>query len=42
VVRRLEVSTFRPLVRNTLRVILNPMRGAANMLRFKVPWYRDR
>jgi len=42
VVRRLEVSTFRPLWRNTLRVILNPMRGAANMLRFKVPWYRDR
>jgi len=42
VVRRLEVNPMRPLARNTLRVILNPMRGAANMLRFKVPWYRDR
>jgi hypothetical protein len=28
--------------RNALRMILNPMRGSANLLRFKLPWHRDR
>lgn len=42
VVQRLELKTNRPLARNAARVLLNPMRGAANMLRFKMPWYRDR
>jgi len=42
VVQRLEQQSTRPFVRNTARVLLNPMRGAANLLRFKVPWYRDR
>jgi hypothetical protein len=28
--------------RNTLRMLLNPMRGTANLLRFKLPWHRDR
>ncbi len=42
VVQRLELKTNSPFVRNTASVLLNPMRGAANMLRFKWPWYRDR
>lgn len=42
IVQRLEQKSTRPLVRNTARVLFNPMRGAANLLRFKLPWYRDR
>jgi hypothetical protein len=41
-VQRLELKATRPLARNAVRVLLNPMRGAANLLRFKRPWYRDR
>jgi len=42
VVRRLEVKISAPFLRNATRMLLNPMRGFANMLRFKTPWYRDR
>jgi hypothetical protein len=42
VVRRLEMKAGGPLTRNAARVLLNPMRGAANLLRFKAPWHRDR
>jgi hypothetical protein len=42
VVQRLESKTRSAFMRNSIRLLLNPMRGAANMLRFKTPWYRDR
>jgi hypothetical protein len=42
VVRPLEMKINGAFLRNVTRLLLNPMRGAANMLRFKSPWYRDR
>jgi hypothetical protein len=41
IIRHLEKrSNF--AVKMLLRAVLNPMRGVANTLRFKEPWYRDR
>ncbi|HEX8088532.1 MAG TPA: hypothetical protein VF762_06735 [Blastocatellia bacterium] len=40
VLQRFEKADNR-FLRNTLRVILNPMRSAATIFRFKVPWHRD-
>jgi hypothetical protein len=42
VVRGLEAKINGAFLRNATRMLLNPMRGFANMLRFKPPWYRDR
>ena len=41
VVRWLERKTSNALVRNGARLVLNPMRSCANMIRFKTPWHRD-
>ena len=41
VVRHVEERT-NFFVKIFLRTLLNPMRGVANALRFKPPWYRDR
>lgn len=41
-VRWVEGRTDRLLWRGLARVLFNPMRGAANLIRFKTPWYRDR
>lgn len=41
-IRRLESSTQSETKRAILRSVLNPMRSAANVIRFKYPWYRDR
>lgn len=41
-VRWVESRSNRLLWRGTARVLFNPMRAAANLIRFKVPWYRDR
>lgn len=40
-VRDLEGRTQSPTLRAIIRSVLNPMRSAANVLRFKYPWYRD-
>lgn len=40
VLRRFEKMDNR-LLRNAMRVLLNPMRSAATIFRFKVPWHRD-
>ena len=29
------------ILKHALRVLLTPTRSAANLLRFKMPWYRD-
>lgn len=42
VVRWMESRTTRRLVRIPARLIFNPGRSIANLLRFKPPWYRDR
>ena len=39
---RLEASTDNRNARRTFRVVLNPMRSAANLLRFKMLWHSDR
>jgi hypothetical protein len=41
VVQRLAGRSNGGVRGNALRMLLNPMRGAANLLRFKLPWYRD-
>jgi hypothetical protein len=41
-VRWVEGRSNRLLWRGTARVLFNPMRAAANLIRFKTPWYRDR
>jgi hypothetical protein len=41
VMRRLEKKVSSIFLRNLLRTLLNPMRGAANILRMKMPWHRD-
>jgi len=40
-VRLIERNTQSPTWRAIARSVLNPMRSAANALRFKYPWYRD-
>ncbi len=42
VVRRIESRTDSRLVRIAARMLLNPTRSSANLLRFKKPWYRER
>jgi hypothetical protein len=42
VVRRLESRTDNALARIAARMLLNPTRSAANLLRFQRPWRRDR
>jgi len=42
VVRRLEAKTGNRVVRVAARMLLNPTRSSANLLRFKTPWHRDR
>jgi hypothetical protein len=41
VARRLEAKISNRWARALVRVATNPMRAGANVLRFKVPWYRD-
>lgn len=40
IIRHIENHSF--VMRMFARVLLNPMRSVANVLRFKHPWYRDR
>src|ERR1039458_6066211 len=40
IVRRVESATQNRFLINTVRVALNPLRGGANMLHGKNPWYR--
>jgi len=40
-VRLIERKTQSPTWRAIFRSVLNPVRSAANVLRFKYPWYRD-
>ena len=40
-VRRVENNSSNRLVRALARSFFNPSRSLANMLRLKVPWYRD-
>jgi len=40
-VRRVENNSSNRLVRALARSLFNPSRSLANMLRLKVPWYRD-
>jgi hypothetical protein len=42
VVRRIESRTDSRLVRIAARMLLNPTRSSANLLRFRKPWYRER
>jgi len=42
VVRRIERKTDNRLVRIAARMLLNPTRSSANLLRFQKPWRRDR
>lgn len=41
VLKKLDQSN-KEILRNTLRTVLTPMRAGANLLRFKMPWYRDK
>jgi hypothetical protein len=41
VIRNLENRTDNPYLRMMVRSWLNPSRSFANVMRFKVPWYRD-
>ncbi|HVF55540.1 MAG TPA: hypothetical protein VM934_05270 [Pyrinomonadaceae bacterium] len=41
VVRRIEAHSNSTFLRVAARMLLNPSRGCANMLRFKKPWHRD-
>jgi hypothetical protein len=41
VMRRLEKRIGNPFLINILRMLINPMRGGANLLRMKGPWHRD-
>lgn len=40
IIRHIEKQSF--VVKMFARVLLNPMRSVANVLRFREPWYRDR
>jgi hypothetical protein len=40
IIRHIEKQNF--TVKVFSRMLLNPMRSVANVLRFKKPWYRDR
>lgn len=40
IIRHIEKHSF--IVKMFSRVLLNPMRAVANVLRFREPWYRDR
>ncbi|MBX3243334.1 MAG: hypothetical protein KF685_02565 [Acidobacteria bacterium] len=40
IIRHVETKSF--LMKVTMRMLLNPMRTMANLLRFREPWYRDR
>lgn len=40
ILRRMENGS-NPLLTNVMRLVLTPTRSAANLLRFKKPWYRD-
>ena len=42
VIERLERRFDNFFIRSTSRVLLNPTRTVANLIRFKTPWYRDR
>jgi hypothetical protein len=42
VVRRIEARTDNLLVKIAARMLLNPTRSSANLLRFRKPWYRER
>jgi len=42
VVRRVESRTDNLLLRIAARMLLNPTRSSANLLRFRKPWYRER
>ncbi|MGI8783442.1 MAG: hypothetical protein ACR2L2_07330 [Acidobacteriota bacterium] len=42
VTRWVERTTGKKLVINSVRVLLNPTRSCANMIRFRTPWHRDR
>ena len=42
VVRRIERRTDNPFVRIVTRMLFNPTRSSANLLRFEKPWRRDR
>lgn len=41
-IERIERKTKSFYVRIIVRILLNPTRTAANLIRFKEPWYRDR
>jgi hypothetical protein len=41
VIQRLERAAGNPVYRLLVRSVLNPNRSFANMMRMKVPWYRD-
>jgi hypothetical protein len=42
VVRRIEARTDNLLIKIAARMLLNPTRSSANLLRFRKPWYRER
>ena len=42
VMRRLERASNNLYIKIFVRMLLNPTRNFANLLRFKPPWYRDR
>jgi hypothetical protein len=41
VLTKLEREIKNKYAKGTLRILLNPTRSFANVLRFKKPWYRD-
>ena len=40
-IRKIEKRTQNPHIVRTVRMVLNPARSFANLLRFKKPWHRD-
>jgi len=42
VVRRIESRTDNLFIKIAARMLLNPTRSSANLLRFRKPWYRER
>jgi len=40
-IKRIENKYQNPVIRSFARGLLNPTRSYANVLRFKLPWYRD-
>ena len=40
-IRKIEERTRNPHIIRTIRMVLNPARSFANLLRFKKPWHRD-